>query len=72
MKKTLVLAVVLTALCLPAGIMPASAEAPRFEGKPRINSNFYSVRPSERPAVEETFELYANYDLYRDALAQSH
>ena len=60
----------LTALCLMSGVALASAESPHFEGKPWINSNLYGIWPSERPAVEETFELYANYDLYQEALAQ--
>ena len=34
-----------------------------------MNSNFYGIWPAERPAVEDSFELYANFDLYRKALA---
>ena len=60
----------LTALCLMSGVALASAESLHIEGKPWINSNLYGIWPSERPAVEETFELYANYDLYQEALAQ--
>ena len=47
-------------LCLLAGCSMAGAESPHFEGKPWINSNFYGLWPSEQPAVEESFELYAN------------
>ncbi|MBR0267771.1 MAG: hypothetical protein IJQ71_10140 [Clostridia bacterium] len=60
----------LLTLCLLAGCSMAGAESPHFEGKPWINSNFYGLWPSEQPAVEESFELYANYDRYMDALAK--
>ena len=58
------------ALCMLAGFATAGAESQHFEGKPWMNSNFFGLWPAERPAVEETFELYANYDLYQEALAK--
>ena len=63
-----IVALIIT-LCLLAGFTLAGAESLHFEGKPWINSNFYGIWPSERPAAEDTFELYANYDLYQKALA---
>ena len=67
MKKIVSL---LLALCLLAGCSMAGAENPHLEGKPWINSGFYGLWPSERPAVEDSFELYSNYDLYQDLLAK--
>ena len=60
----------LMVLCLLACTSLASAESPHFEGKPWINTSFYGLWPSERPAVEDNFELYANFDTYQDALAR--
>ena len=60
----------LLTLCLLAACSTAGAESPHFEGKPWINSGFYGLWPSERPAVEESFELYANYDKYQEMLAK--
>ena len=61
----------LLALCLLAACAAAGAESPHFEGKPWINSSFYGLWPAERPAVEDSFELYANYDTYANALAKN-
>ena len=61
---------ILMTLCLLMACAQAAAESPGFRGKPWINSNLYGLWPSERPAVEETFELYANYDLYQGILAK--
>ena len=66
MKKIISL---LVTLCVLASCSLADAENLHFEGKPWINSSFYGIWPSERPAVEDSFELYANYDLYQKALA---
>ena len=52
-------------LCLLAGCGLAGAEkAP--EGKPWINSDVMGNLPEERPAVEDSFDLYVNYDVYRE------
>ena len=60
----------LMVLCLLAGASLAAAETPHFEGKPWNNTSFYGLWPSQRPAVEDNFELYANFDTYQDALAR--
>ena len=60
----------LMVLCLLAGTTLTAAESPHFEGKPWINTAFYGLWPAERPAVEDNFELYANFDTYQAALAK--
>ncbi len=66
MKRWFTLLITLC-LVLSWGHMPAPAEEVRLEGDPWINSNLYGRWPSERPAPEEQFELYANFDEYRAA-----
>ena len=56
----------LAAVCLLAACGAAGAESPALAGKPWINSNVYGNWPSERPGPEESFDLYVNYDAYRE------
>ena len=65
MKKIISLLLI---LCLLAGIGLAGAEGKAPEGKPWINSNLLSNLPAERPALEDGFDMYANYALYREVL----
>ena len=58
-------------LCLLAGFSLAGAESPVLGGKPWINSNLYGNWPSEHPGPEISFDLYVNYDRYRETPAQS-
>ena len=44
----------------------AGAEGIHLEGSPWTNSNLYGNWPLELPGPEENFELYVNYDLYRE------
>ena len=55
----------LLALCLLATCALAGAETSHLQGKPWINSNLYGQWPDERPAPEDGYDMYANYDLYR-------
>ena len=57
----------LVALCVLAACPLAGAEGKAPEGKPWINSNLLDSIPAERPAPEDSFDLYANYDAYREA-----
>ena len=41
-----------------------------LEGKPYPNSYLYGNWPSERPAPEQAYDLYVNFDTYKDALAK--
>ena len=62
MKKTLSL---LLALCLLCGLaMPALGEG-HLEGKPWINPEWPENLPDERPALEDDYYLYINYDLHK-------
>ena len=65
------IAALLTVLCLTAccGLFPAAAEEIRTEGDPWINSDIFGMWPSERPAPEEQYTLYVNFDFYREAPA---
>ena len=67
MKRILVL---LLTLCLSAswGLPYAPAEENRPEGDPWLNTDIFGRWPSERPAPEAHFELFANFDFYRRAL----
>ena len=64
-------AALLITLCLIAccGGVPAAAEEFHTEGDPWINSDVFGMWPSERPAPEEQYTLYVNFDFYRDAPA---
>lgn len=57
----------LLTLCLLAGCGLAGAETKALEGKPWINSNVPGNLPDERLPVEDSFDLYVNYDAYREA-----
>ena len=59
----------LLTLCLLAACGLAGAEGTTLQGKPFINSNLYGQWPDERPEPEEGYDLYANYELYREVLA---
>ncbi len=65
--------VLLIALCIIAsiGLAPAAAEEKLPEGDPWVNSDLYGAWPAERPAPEEQFALWANYDFYMDALERN-
>ena len=69
MKKCIVLLVTLL-LAVSMGLMPALAEETHPEGKPWVNSDLFGRWPSECPAPEEQYELWANYDYYQDVLAK--
>ena len=64
-------AALLITLCLIAccGGVPAAAEEFHTEGDPWINSDVFGMWPSERPAPEEQYTLYVNFDFYRNAPA---
>ena len=53
-------------LCLLAACAFAGAESTTLQGKPFINSNLYGQWPDERPGPEEGYDLYANYEYYRE------
>ena len=63
MKKIISL---LLTLCLLAGCGLTGAEKVP-EGKPWVNSSYLGNLPEERPAVEDSFDLYVNYDAYAEA-----
>ena len=63
------LAAILLVLAVFIACTQAGAESKTLEGKPYPNSNLYGNWPDERPGPEESFELYVNYDAYREALA---
>lgn len=67
MKKVIAL---LITLCLIAslGLVPAAAEDTHPDGDPWFNSDIYGLWPSERPALEDQYELWANYDFYREVM----
>ena len=66
-KKTLVsVAVVLVALLLLISCQ-SSKTSNNLQGKPWINSNIYDNWPSEKPALQEHYELHENYDRYLKA-----
>ena len=56
------------ALCLLTSCVYISEQSKAPEGKPWINSNLLSNLPAERPAPEDGFDMYANYDTYKEAL----
>ena len=56
----------LLALCLLAACTLAGAENTHLQGKPWVNSNLYGQWPDERPAPEDGYDMYANYDYYRE------
>ncbi len=59
----------LLALCLLAGCAISGAESRTPEGKPWVNSNLLEYLAAERPLPEDSFDMYANYDAYREVLA---
>lgn len=61
MKKWICFCLTLCLLICTAGISLSSAEP---EGKPWVNSDLPGNLPSRRPAPEEDFALYVNYDRY--------
>ena len=54
----------LLTLCLLATCTLAGAETTHLQGKPWVNSNLYGQWPDERPAPEDGYDMYANYDDY--------
>ena len=42
-----------------------------LQGKPWVNSNIFGNWPTKQPALEDGFELYANYNLYMKALSEN-
>ncbi len=70
MKRITVLLIVLCLIAL-SGLAPAAAEEKLPEGDPWVNSDLYGAWPPERPAPEEQFALWANYDHYMDALERN-
>ena len=68
MKKIISL---LLALCLLAACSFAGAESPALAGKPWVDSNVYGNWPSERPGLEESFDLFVNFDTYQNAPTES-
>lgn len=68
-KKTIVsVAVVLVTLLLLISCQ-SSKTSGKLQGKPWVNSNIYDNWPSEKPALEEHYELHVNYDSYMKAKA---
>ena len=62
----------LMALCLLMACCPAWAEEAASLGKPYANPNLYTIFPAdERPGPEENFYLYANYDSFMEAAADT-
>ena len=62
----------LLALCLLAACCPSWAEEAASLGKPYANPNLYTVFPAdERPGPEENYYLYANYDSFMEAAADT-
>ena len=59
----------LLTLCLLAACGLAGAESKTLQGKPWVNSNLYGQWPDERPGPEDGYDMYANYEYYREALA---
>ena len=57
---------ILLALCLLAGMTGAMADGPR-EGKPWPNPELPGNLPDHRPAAEEDYYLYVNFDRYGQA-----
>ncbi|MBO6049629.1 MAG: M13 family metallopeptidase, partial [Spirochaetales bacterium] len=47
----------------------SSKTSGKLQGKPWVNSNIYDNWPSEKPALEEHYELHVNYDSYMKAKA---
>ena len=43
-------------------------ETGKLQGQPWVNSNVYGNWPESKPAVEENYELYVNYDSYMQAM----
>ncbi len=43
---------------------------PGRKAKPWVNSNLYGQWPDERPGPEDGYDMYANYEYYREALAR--
>ena len=64
MKKALCL---LLTVCLLTGLSTAAFAGTHREGKPWVNPELPGNLPDERPAPEEDFYLYVNYDLHRKA-----
>lgn len=60
---------VLLAVAFLAGCAVVGAEG-NPEGKPYPNSYLYGNWPSERPAPEQAFDLYANFNTYQGFLAK--
>ena len=43
---------------------------PELQGSPWVNSNIYANWPASRPALQDHYELYVNYELYMKALQE--
>ncbi len=61
---------ILLTLCLLTACALAGAEGKTLQGKPWVNSNLYGQWPDERPGPEDGYDMYANYEYYREALAR--
>ena len=61
MKRWLVLFLTLC-LAVSCASVSAAAEDARPEGDPWVNSDICGLWPSERPAPEEQYTLWANFD----------
>ena len=55
----------LLALCLVTGMVSAAMAEGVLEGKPWVNPEWPENLPDERPALEDDFYLYVNYDLHK-------
>ena len=67
MKRTLTALVLIVLILLTACQSTGKNGSDNLQGKPWVNSNIYDNWPSERPALEENFELHVNYDRYMEA-----
>ena len=56
----------LLTLCLLSGVLGAALAEGALEGKPWINPEWPENLPSQRPAPEENYYLYVNYDLHKE------
>ena len=62
MKKILA---ILLAFCLLTGLAADAAAGEHPEGKPWVNPELPGNLPDERPAPEDHYYLYVNYDMHR-------
>lgn len=69
MKKAIILLVTLCFI-VSCWALPAKADTLELAGKPWVNSDIFGCWPSERPALEDQYELYVNFDHYQEALAK--